>query len=201
MRSIRAAREKAPDCRLVLCPQIVGKPAANKQRRPVICHSRRHRRKADQRRHLALDRLEVDPPARRPVLEDQVLQQKGALRRVRHRRLQSRISLGPAPDAGKVETAHRAHHPEVARLIGDRRNVGNDEAFDQVGVAQRRHHRDLPAHAVPEQREAVMSERRKAGAHIIGHLAIGHRLGPGRGAVIAQIECDDPMVRAEPLRD
>lgn len=47
-------------------------------------------------------------------------------------------------------------------------------------------------------REAVAREE---GAHVFRHLAVVHGLRPRRGAVVAQIDREDPVCLAEPPRD
>ena len=42
---------------------------------------------------------------------------------------------------------------------------------------------------------------REEGAHVFRHLAVVHGLRPGRGAVVAQIDREDPVHLAEPPRD
>src|SRR5437762_1190703 len=101
----------------------------------------------------------------------------------------------------RTETPHRLDLAKMAHRVGYRRDVGDDEPLDHLRVLQRRHHRDLTAHAVAEQRIVLIASRAKARAHILGHLAVTHRLGPWRGAMVAQIECDDAVLRGKALCD
>ncbi len=90
---------------------------------------------------------------------------------------------------------------EMMRGVGHRRDVGDDQALDRGAVFECGGHRHLAAHAVPEQRKAVVAALLQCRPYVFGHFAVIHRLGPGRGAMVAQIEGDDVMMRRKALRN
>ena len=148
-----------------------------------------------------LDRRKIEPPARPAVLEHQVLHQEGALGRIGYRGGKAGFGFGAAFDAGEVEFAHRPNMRQVMRRVIDRGDVDDHEALDLGAVLQRRDHRRLAPHAVAEQRITVVAARVQRRAYVLRHLGIVHRVSPGRGAMIAQVDSDDPMMHGEALGD
>jgi len=98
------------------------------------------------------------------------------------------IGLGAALDGAEIERAHRPDIAEMVRLVGHRGDVDDNEALDLRAMSERQHHRHLAAHAVPEEGKAGMARCVQPRPDILGHLGIIHRVGPGRRAVIAQVE-------------
>ena len=134
-------------------PQVIRSITRNKQRGPIIGTPRLYGRKADEPRHLALDRFEVQSPARLALFQNQVLQQECALRGIGYHRGKSRIGDGAALDIGEIKTSHCLH------TVEDRRDVGHNQALDRGAMIERGGHRHLAAHAVPQQREAIVAAR------------------------------------------
>ena len=92
--------------------------------------------------------------------------------RVGDRLAQGGIGLVAALQGGQVEAAHGVDVAEelASRLVGHRGHVDDDQPLDQLGVAQREHHRDLAAHRVPDQGHRVRPRR----------TGLGRRGRPGR---------------------
>src|SRR6266851_1841707 len=117
------SREQASDRGLVLGTQVVGLPASDEQSRPIVDSCWRQLGKIDEPRHCLLNRRKIEAPARPAVLEYQVLQQKGALGGVGYRGGEAGIGLGPAVEAGEVESAHRLNMSQMMRRVLDRGDV------------------------------------------------------------------------------
>ena len=84
--------------------------------------------------------------------------------------------------------------------IGDRRDVGDDQARYQLGSACGQRHRHLASHAVTENPAGFEAQRFDQVHDIRGHAGIIHFIGMKRIAVITQIDRKGAEMLTEPTR-
>ena len=85
-------------------------------------------------------------------------------------------------------------------FVGDRRDVGDDQAVDGVGPGEGEDHRRLAAHGMPENVEGAVQPVDHLG-EVGGHLLVAMRVGPRTRSMVAHVDGDDPARVGEPLRD
>jgi hypothetical protein len=68
-------------------------------------------------------------------------------------------------------------------------------------VQQGQGHRHLAAHAVTHHRRLAQTFVLDESLHVVGHLEIAHRIGPGRRAVVAQVDCKHAMRAGQSARN
>jgi hypothetical protein len=189
--------EQALDQRPVLRLDVAGALARDEQGRAEVGRTLGRRRKADELVHVGGERLEIDPPDEAGVGLDQVLQEEIAQHGIGDRSLQLQVRIGAPLQRREIDPAHRLDEPAEGVCVGDRRDVDHEQLLDQLGAGQREAHRDLAAETVAEQRDraeaASLDERRDVARHVIE----AHRLGPGRAAVVAQIQREHAMRRGQ----
>ena len=131
---------------------------------------------------------QVDAPVEVVVARHQVLHQEGHDAGVRHGLLQA----GAAPRRGWRRPARRALRMASAKGVSvSAYDTGamstTTSRLDALRVAQRQRHRRLAAHAVAHHRGLFQPQPVDQLQHVVGHLGVVHRVGPGRGAVVAQV--------------
>ncbi len=110
--------------------------------------------------------------------------------------MQGLISIIAPLEVEEIQLLHRLHVRQEAVLIVYRCDVDDNEPLHPRSILEREHHGDLPAHAVADERHGPELLLADEGMHVLGHLAITHRIGPRRGAVVAQVQ----GVNAMPVR-
>jgi hypothetical protein len=85
--------------------------------------------------------------------------------------------------------------------VGHRRDVDHEQALDQLGAGQREVHGDLAAQAVADQRDCAEAVALHERRDVARHLVEAHGPGPGRAAVVAQIQGEHAVARGELLGD
>ena len=179
----------------------IGRAAApHRERRAGIGRARGKIGEARQGRDLRGDDIEIDAPAQSGRPGDQVLHQECAHRVVGDAWLQGGVGRAAPVYAREVERLHRRDLVLVRRRVRHRRDVDHDQALHDLGRRQRQRHRHLAAHAVPDDGGAAEAARGDEARHVLRHLGIGHAVGPGRGAMIAQIEREDMEPRGPAAR-
>jgi hypothetical protein len=78
------------------------------------------------------------------------LQEEGAHALLRHLRGQLLIRVAPGGHHRQIDRAHRVDQRLLGVAVGDRRDVGDDEAADRARIAQRQRHRGLAAHGMTD---------------------------------------------------
>ena len=187
---------------------LVGDVVRQSRRRPTAPARRTTRRRA---RRPATRRAR---PSRRPSRSRLSCQRQPSPSRRRfcsrklrtvgvgHRLAQRLVGLVAPLERREVEGAHRLDvaHELAPRGVRRRRHVDDHEPLDQLGVAQREHHRDLAAHRVPDQRHRAPRPR-SASATRSASVEVVERLGPRRAAVVGHVDQQHPVVAAEVLGD
>ena len=134
----------------------------------------------------------------------EILQQEAADAGLGNVRLELGTGRFAVGEAREVDGAHSADERlEIADLRRrDRRHIDDTETLDQRWVSQRQRHGDLAAHRVTDHgvRLAVALRLEQLG-DLIGHLRIGEVVGPGRTAVVGQVDQRDSGLVAERLGD
>ena len=130
----------------------------------------------------------------------EVLQQEAADAGLGDRLLQRPVGVGAPGHAGQIDPPQRLDVAGEAVAVGDRRDVDHDQALDQPGAGQGEAHRDLAAEAVADHAGPASSWRRMNAA-TSSAISSNVMVGPGRAAVVAQIEREHPRALAELLRD
>ena len=192
-------REQPPDAGFVLGQDVVGAGAGDEQCRSPVSSDRREIRKADDLRETALDRLQVQAPTGAVFVDHQILRQKSTFGGVGNGPGERDINLGAPRDAAEIDRPHGADIGEQVWRIGSRGDIDDDQPIDLARMKQGHQHCDLAAHAVPQKRGALDIAGAQRGSQILRHFAVGHSIGPGRGAVIAQIEGQNPVAGCEVL--
>ena len=97
--------------------------------------------------------------------------------------------VGAAGECAEVDAAHRVDEHGLGVCVGDWRDVGDDQAADQVGVGQREGHRRLAAHGMAAQIDGTTDVVDEFG-EISGHVGVG-LCGHARAvAVVAHVRCE-----------
>ena len=131
----------------------------------------------------------------------EILQQEAADAGLGDRLLQRLIGVAAPGQGGRIDPPQRLDVAGEAVAVGDRRDVDRDQALDQGGAGQREAHRDLAAEAVADHAgpaELVAQDER---GDVVRHRVERHQVGPGRAAVVAQVEREHARALAQPLRD
>jgi hypothetical protein len=152
---------------------------------------------ADQFVHVVAQASEVDAPAQAALFRRQIVQQEAPEPGIGHRVPERPVDLAPPRRGAQIDRLHGLDIGQMAVTIGDRRDVHHDQATDQVAPFEGQQHGGLTAHGVAQHRCAFQAVTHQEGGHVLGHLPVGHALGPGRGAVIAQVEGEDPVGLAQ----
>ncbi len=158
-------------------------------------------RKIHQLGHVGGDRVEIDPPAILVAGAHQVLHQEGADRGLGHRGGERLIDIGAPRERGRLDLLHGGDVVAEIMAIGGGRDVDHDQMADQIRLGQRQAHRDLAAHAVADHDRRARHFLLDQAAQVARHVVIGHALGPGRRAVVAQVGADHLVAERQLLGD
>ena len=189
---VLGVREQARDQRPVLGLDVAGARAGDEQGRSGILRIIGWW-KTQELRHVGGKRLEVDAPDEAGLGLDQVLQQEIADHWIADRALELQLRVGAPPHRRQVDRRHRLDERPEAMRIGDRGDVDHDQTRHPLGTGQGQAHRDLPAQAVADHGRRSQAVGVDEVLDVAGHGVEAHGPGPGRAAMVAQVEHEDAV--------
>ena len=94
----------------------------------------------------------------------------------------------------RARLAQRGEQQAMVWLVVDRGDIRDQQALDAPGVIERRLHRDLAPHGVPDQRRPCNAGCVHQSQHIRGHQRVIHFRCLKRAPVIAQVRHQHPVI-------
>ncbi len=176
----------------MVVPDVGGMLSGDEGRRSLIRRAVGHRKGGDTA-HPGSDRLQVDAPLESAVGAFQIGHQKRGDPGIVDLFTQFLLQFRPPVIARQIEHLHGRDVVQHVVAIGHRRDIDDDEPFQQAGLIERETHRDLAAHGMPEDDRIFQSRAVNEPGHVLRHFLVGHRRRARRGAVIAEIERVDAM--------
>ena len=102
--------------------------------------------------------------------------------------------LGAAATAGAVNRRQRGKHGVVGGRVGHRSDIRNHQGIDPVGGIEGQLHGNLAAQRVADKMRHFQIAMLHPALHRIRQIRQRHALGPGRAAVVGEVETVYPIV-------